>query len=126
MEHFSWERDVEGKPEREKVVGETEREWEYVEITPEELASLGWKIYPRTDGHVFTPLIRQDLDLARALETGLGLKAKHQMKKANGELGLDSPHRDLLVKGKLGNSESMWTDYDPAVGHTPFMVLVQA
>lgn len=123
MEH-SISRNIEERPEGENVEGETERDWEYLEITPQQLADLGWKIYSRTDGHVFTPLVRQDLDLARALETGLGLKAKHQMKKASGELDPDS-HRDLLVKGGPENSESMWTDYNPGVGHVPLMVLIK-
>ncbi|MBI3396912.1 hypothetical protein HY045_00385 [Candidatus Woesebacteria bacterium] len=100
--------------------------WErfYQKIESEELAKHGWGLYPRTDGHRFSIFIYQVSNLAQSLETGKKLLARHELKSVTGRFVLDR-HFDLIRPSKLGNKKVMVTNYDPAIGHDPFVVLIE-
>lgn len=97
-----------------------------LEISEDLLTERGWRLYPRTDGHVFTIFLRQGINLEEALSSGRGLSARHQMKDVTGELRPESPsHKDLLRKGRLQNEEIMDTEYHTSIGHHTMIVLTK-
>lgn len=104
---------------------ERERETQYQEVAGETLKKLGWKLFKRTDGHVFTILVPQVLDANEAFERG-HVFAKHQMRAINGRELLSGAHIDHLTQGKLQKTEIMSTEYNPSIGHTGYIVLEKA
>lgn len=106
-------------------VVEQERETQYLEVDSEVLSKYGWKLYPRTDGHVFTVLVEQGTDLEKAFFLGQGIYARHQLKDVSGVLRKNAnKHLDCLAKERLKYKETMSTQYNPSIGHSSFLVLI--
>lgn len=104
---------------------EREKEIQWQEVPEEELSECGWKYVERTDGHVFTILVRQGTEFNRAISLGRGICARHQMKAVSGRELLPGSHIDSLRKDRFGGSgpDILVTNYDPSIGHHDFIVL---
>lgn len=104
------------------IAVEREIEHQLQEVSAEELSECGWGLWPRRDGHVFTILIRQGIDLSKALLEGRGIYTRHQFKSMQGEL-MPGSHIDPLDKGKLQEQEIINTVDHPSIGHSSYIVL---
>jgi hypothetical protein len=108
-----------------EVATEREKEIQWQEVSKEELAECGWKHVERTDGHVFTILVRQGIEFNQAISQGRGICARHQMKEVSGRELLPGSHIDSLRKDSFGGRgpDILVTNYDPSIGHHGYTVL---